>query len=93
MLAVGRSLMLQPEFLCIDEPSTGLAPLVKKKVFEQIKEVRKRGISILLVEQDVKLTFSISSRSYVLSSGGIVAEGRSEELLKEETIRRSFLGL
>lgn len=93
MLAIGRSFMLQPELLCIDEPSLGLAPQVKRTVFEQIREIQKRGISILLIEQDVKLAFSISSRSYILSSGKIVAEGNSESLLKDETIRASYLGL
>jgi branched-chain amino acid transport system ATP-binding protein len=93
MLAIGRSFMLQPELLCIDEPSLGLAPQVKRIVFEKIREIQKRGISILLIEQDVKLAFSISVRSYILSSGKIVAQGSSQDLLKDETIRTSYLGL
>ncbi len=93
MLAIGRSFMMKPELLCIDEPSLGLAPQVKRIVFEQIREIQKHGIAILLIEQDVKLAFSISARSYILSSGGIVAQGSSEELLKDETVRTSYLGL
>ncbi len=93
MLTIGRSLMIQPILLCIDEPSLGLAPQVKRQVFEQIREIRKRGISILIVEQDVKLSFSITDRNYILSSGRIIAEGDGQALLKDETIRTSYLGL
>jgi branched-chain amino acid transport system ATP-binding protein len=93
MLAIGRSFMLQPELLCIDEPSLGLAPQVKKLVFEQIREIQNHGIAILLIEQDVKLSFSISAKNYILSSGRIVAEGSSEDLLKDETVKTSYLGL
>ena len=93
MLAIGRSFMMKPRLLCIDEPSLGLAPQVKRDVFEQIREIQKHGISILLIEQDVKLAFSLSVRSYILSSGRIVAQGSSEGLLKDETVRMSYLGL
>jgi branched-chain amino acid transport system ATP-binding protein len=93
MLALGRSFMISPVLLCIDEPSLGLAPQVKRMVFEQIREIQKHGISILLIEQDVKLAFSLSARSYILSSGRIVAEGSSEKLLRDETVRTSYLGL
>ncbi len=93
MLALGRSLMFQPKLLCIDEPSTGLAPQVKKTLFERIEEIRQAGITLLLVEQDVSLTFSISDRSYILSHGRIVSQGRSADLLEDETVRRSYLGM
>ncbi|MEW6273508.1 MAG: ABC transporter ATP-binding protein [Bacillota bacterium] len=93
MLAIGRALMMQPKLLCIDEPSLGLAPQVKKNVFEQIKEIQGRGITLLLIEQDVNLAFALSTRNYILSHGRIVAEGSSEKLLGDETIRKSFLGL
>jgi branched-chain amino acid transport system ATP-binding protein len=93
MLAIGRALMAQPKLLCIDEPSAGLAPLVAKSVFEKLKEITRKGISILLVEQNVKLAFSISDRNYILSGGRIVAEGTSQELLKNDVIRKSYLGL
>lgn len=93
MLAIGRSFMMKPDLLCIDEPSLGLAPQVKRLVFEQIREIQKHGISILLIEQDVKLAFSVSKRCYILSSGSIVAEGACKNLLENETIRTSYLGL
>lgn len=93
MLALGRSLMLQPVLLCIDEPSLGLGPQVKRIVFEKIREIQQRGISLLLVEQDVKLAFSLSARNYILSSGMIVAQGSGRDLLENESVRTSFLGL
>ncbi len=93
MLAIGRSLMLKPILLCIDEPSLGLAPQVKRSVFENIREIQKQGISILLVEQDVRQSFALSDRNYILSSGRIAAEGSSAKLLEDETIRTSYLGL
>jgi branched-chain amino acid transport system ATP-binding protein len=93
MLAIGRALMMQPKLLCIDEPSLGLAPQVKKNVFEQIREIQRQGITLLLIEQDVNLAFSLATRNYILSHGRIVTEGNSEKLLADETIRKSFLGL
>ncbi len=93
MLAIGRSFMMQPKLLCIDEPSMGLAPKVKRLVFEQIQEIQNRGIPILLVEQDVRFSFSIATRNYILSSGSIVAEGKSDDLLENEIVSKSYLGL
>ncbi len=93
MLAIGRALMLQPRLLCIDEPSTGLAAKLKQELFERIKEIRSSGIAMLLVEQDVSMAFKLASRNYVLSHGRVIAEGTSEELLKDETIRKTYLGL
>ena len=93
MLAIGRSLMVRPRLLCIDEPSTGLASKLKDELFERIKEIRRSGIAMLLVEQDVSAAFQLSNRNYVLSQGRVIAEGTSEELLKDETIRKTYLGL
>ena len=93
MLAIGRSLMVKPLLLCIDEPSTGLAPQVKQLVFDKIKEIQASGMTILLVEQDVSMTFAMADRNYILSHGKIVTEGTSAELLKDETVRQSYLGL
>ncbi len=93
MLAIGRSLMFHPELLCIDEPSIGLAPKVKQTLFERIKEIQQLGITMLLVEQDVSLAFSLSDRNYVLSHGRIIMSGTGEELARDETIRKSYLGL
>ncbi len=75
MLAIGRAIMSIPKLLCIDEPSTGLAPIMRREVFEKIKEIRELGITVLLVEQEVSTVFKMASRNYVLSSGKIIAEG------------------
>lgn len=93
MLAVGRALMHRPKLLCIDEPSTGLAPLVKEELFQKIGEIYAGGITLLLVEQDVSFAFELAVRNYVLSRGRIVAVGKAEELLADETIRKIYLGL
>jgi branched-chain amino acid transport system ATP-binding protein len=93
MLAVGRALMSKPKLLCIDEPSTGLAPILRAEVFQKIKEISKLGITVLLVEQDVSTVFKMASRNYVLSSGKIIAEGTGKQLLKNEVVRKTYLGL
>jgi branched-chain amino acid transport system ATP-binding protein len=93
MLAIGRALMSGPKLLCIDEPSTGLAPILRAEVFEKISEIRTLGITILLVEQEVSTVFKMASRNYVLSSGKIIAEGIGERLLQDEVLRKTYLGL
>jgi branched-chain amino acid transport system ATP-binding protein len=93
MLAIGRALMLQPKLLCVDEPSTGLAPILRREVFGKIVEIRNTGITLLLVEQDVGTVFKMASRNYVLSSGKIIAEGAGEQLLQDEVLRKTYLGL
>ncbi len=93
MLAIGRAMMYSPRLLCIDEPSTGLAPLIRRDLFLRIKEIQISGIPILLVEQDVSSAFKLSSRNYILSHGKIIAWGTSERLLADETIRKTYLGL
>jgi branched-chain amino acid transport system ATP-binding protein len=93
MLAVGRALMSSPKLLCIDEPSTGLAPIMKDEVFKKIKEIRRMGITVLLVEQEVSAVFAMADRNYVLSSGKIIAEGSGDQLLKDEVLRKTYLGL
>ena len=93
MLAIGRALMYRPRLLCIDEPSTGLAPILRAEVFEKIREISNLGITLLLVEQEVRTAFKISSRNYVLSSGKIIAQGTGETLLQDEVIRKTYLGL
>jgi branched-chain amino acid transport system ATP-binding protein len=93
MLAIGRALMFRPKLLCIDEPSTGLAPIMRSEVFKKIEDIRDLGITVLLVEQEVSTVFKMASRNYVLSSGKIIAEGSGADLLQDEVIRRTYLGL
>ncbi|MCX5912908.1 MAG: ABC transporter ATP-binding protein [Deltaproteobacteria bacterium] len=93
MLALGRALMSRPKLMCIDEPSTGLAPILRKDVFEKIVEIRNLGITLLLVEQEVSTVFKMATRNYVLSSGKIIAEGTGEQLLQNEVLRKTYLGL
>lgn len=93
MLAVGRALMSRPRLLCIDEPSTGLAPLMRQEVFRKIMEIRDSGVTVLLVEQEVSSVFKMADRNYVLSSGRIIAQGRGQELMGDEVIRKTYLGL
>ena len=93
MLALARALMSRPKLMCIDEPSTGLAPILRRDVFQKIVEIRNLGITLLLVEQEVSTVFKIASRNYVLSSGKIIAEGTGEQLLQNEVLRKTYLGL
>lgn len=93
MLAVGRALMYRPKLLCIDEPSTGLAPIMKEEVFKKIQEISDMGITVLLVEQEVSVVFEMANRNYVLSSGKIIAEGTGDQLLQDEVLRKTYLGL
>jgi branched-chain amino acid transport system ATP-binding protein len=93
MLAIGRALMSRPKLLCIDEPSTGLAPILRAEVFQKIREINQLGITVLLVEQEVSTVFKMASRNYVLSSGKIIAQGTGDQLLQDEVIRKTYLGL
>ena len=94
MLAIGRSLMRQPKMMLVDEPSSGLAPKLKQDLFTRVEEIYKElGVTILLAEQDISFAFDLSSRNYVMSRGHIIAHGTAAELLKDETIRKTYLGL
>jgi branched-chain amino acid transport system ATP-binding protein len=93
MLAVGRALMYRPKLLCIDEPSTGLSPILRTEVFNKINQINKKGITVLLIEQDVYTVFKMTTRNYILSSGRIIAEGQGDELLRDELVRKTYLGL
>jgi len=94
MLAVGRSLMRRPKLMLVDEPSSGLAPKIKDELFKRIEEIyRELGVTILLAEQDVSFAFALSKRNYVMSKGHIIAHGTAKELLADETIRKTYLGM
>ncbi len=93
MLAIGRGLMSQPKLLLLDEPSLGLAPLVVETILQVIQNLRSTGISILLVEQNVNAALQISDRAYVMETGAIVAEGKARELIENDEIRKSYLGM
>ena len=94
MLAVGRSLMRRPKLMLVDEPSSGLAPKIKDDLFKRVEEIYKElGVTILLAEQDISFAFALSKRNYVMSRGHIIAHGTADELLKDETIRKTYLGL
>jgi branched-chain amino acid transport system ATP-binding protein len=93
MLAISRALMSEAKLLMIDEPSTGLAPAVKEDLFARISQIHELGITILLTEQDVSYAFDVAARSYVLSRGNVIAEGTSRELLGDELLARTYLGL
>jgi len=93
MLAIGRCLMGAPELIMFDEPSLGLAPLIVQEVLHSIRLLNQRGLTILLVEQNVAVSLRISNRAYVLENGRIVMSGAGSELLHNERVRQAYLGL
>ncbi len=93
MLAIGRGLMAVPEVFILDEPSFGLAPALVDTLFDFLKDLNKRGTPILLVEQNVSASLSISQRGYVLENGAIVLEGLSQDLLSNEGVKKAYLGM
>jgi branched-chain amino acid transport system ATP-binding protein len=92
MLAVGRALMTGCEVLLLDEPSMGLAPVLKYELFRKLKQLNEEGMTILLVEQNAHLALHLAHRGYVLDTGTIVAEGTSEELLGNPDVKKAYLG-
>ena len=93
MLELGRALMLDPKLLMLDEPSLGLAPLVMNMIFRRIREFRERGLTVLLVEQNVSLALEISDRGYLLELGRMRMEGKQEDLLRNPEIKKYYLGI
>lgn len=93
MVAMGRGLMSKPRLCIIDEPSSGLAPIVVDEIFRIIEGLRGRGMAIFLIEQNVQQTLEIADRAYVMENGRIVIAGESKKLLQEELIRKAYLGL
>lgn len=92
MLALGRALMSSPDLLMLDEPSLGLSPVLTETVFELIQEIRKQGVTILLVEQNAVMALSIADRGYLLNTGHIMTEGTGQELLEKEEVLAGYLG-
>jgi branched-chain amino acid transport system ATP-binding protein len=92
MLAIGRALMAKPSYLLLDEPSLGLAPLVVKSIAVIIKQINGAGVSIILVEQNARMALRLAEYAYVLESGQMALEGRAEELLHNDYVRKAYLG-
>jgi ABC-type branched-subunit amino acid transport system ATPase component len=92
LVAMSQALMTKPKLLLLDEPSAGLAPVISTTLFENIKEIRKRGAAILIVEQDAYRSLEISDRCYVLAMGKNAFEGQAENILENQNIRETFLG-
>ena len=93
MLAIGRALMADPDLIMLDEPSLGLAPVMVDVMFDAIAALNHRGMSILLVEQNISKSLDLASRGYVLEEGAIVLEGAGAALLGDERVRRAYLGI
>ncbi|MCI9486510.1 MAG: ABC transporter ATP-binding protein [Lachnospiraceae bacterium] len=93
MVAIARGLMSKPRLLILDEPSLGLAPKLVKEVFAFVKEINRKGISVLIVEQNVKETLLLSDRAFIIQDGKTTFDGRSEELMDDDNVRKAYLGM
>ena len=92
MLAIGRALMSRPRLLLLDEPSLGLAPLLVREIFRTIEEINHRGVTVLLVEQNAHMALSIAKRGYVLETGTVRLEDEAKNLLRNDDVRKAYLG-
>lgn len=92
MLAIGRALMCKPRMLLLDEPSMGLSPLLVKEIFQIIRNVKKDGVTVLLVEQNAKMALETADRAYVLETGRITMEGPAADLMARDEVRKAYLG-
>nr|MBF0221653.1 ABC transporter ATP-binding protein [Desulfobulbaceae bacterium] len=92
MLAIGRALMAKPELIMMDEPSTGLAPLIVKNIFGIIKKIKESGNTVLLIEQNAKAALAVADRGYVLETGKIIVQGPAQDLLLNKDVQRAYLG-
>jgi len=92
MLTIGMCLMSKPKLLLLDEPSLGLAPIVTKEIYRAVLNLFREGLTILLVEQNVRIALDISNQAYVMETGRIVLEGKSSELLNNEEVKKAYLG-
>jgi branched-chain amino acid transport system ATP-binding protein len=93
MVAIGRALMARPRLLLLDEPSLGLSPLIVQEVFAAVRRINQEGTAVLLVEQNVSMALAVAHRAYVLEEGRMVAEGRPDELMQRDEVRRAYLGV
>ncbi|KHD89083.1 MAG: amino acid ABC transporter ATPase [Bdellovibrio sp. ArHS] len=93
MLAISRALMAKPKLLLLDEPSLGLAPLIVAQIFEIVKKLNKEGMTVLLVEQNARMALKISHRAYVLETGRVVMQDSAQNLLNNDEVRKSYLGV
>jgi len=93
MCAIGRGLMADPKLLMFDEPSLGLAPIVVLEIMELIKNIRKEGMTVLLVEQNVRQSLKLSDRAYVIENGRIIMEGKGKDLLNSDEVKKAYLGI
>jgi branched-chain amino acid transport system ATP-binding protein len=92
MLAIGRALMSKPKLLVLDEPSLGIAPLLVKEIFQDLKKIRARGVTILLVEQNAHMALEIADRAYVLETGRVILEGDAGEIANNARVKEAYLG-
>ncbi len=93
MVAIGRGLMAQPHLLMLDEPSLGLAPILIKDIFETVRKIADQGTTVLMVEQDVKHSLSLSDRGYVLEHGRVAMEGKAVDLIDDPHVKEAYLGI
>ena len=93
MLAIARALMSKPKAILMDEPSTGLAPMIVTEIFGVIKRLKQEGNTILLIEQNARMALKISDRAYVIESGKIVLEGAARELMEDDSVKKAYLGV
>jgi branched-chain amino acid transport system ATP-binding protein len=93
MCAIGRALMSDPRLLLLDEPSAGLAPVIVQQVFELVRRIRAGGLTVLIVEQNIRQVLRVVDRAYLLEAGSIRTSGTAAELLASETIREAYLGI
>ncbi|MFH0788014.1 MAG: ABC transporter ATP-binding protein [Pseudomonadota bacterium] len=93
MLAIGRALMASPKLLMLDEPSLGLAPVLVSLIFDTLQQINAKGVTILLVEQDVNKSLSIATRGYVIEHGRVVMEGPGKQLLSDPHLKKTYLGI
>jgi branched-chain amino acid transport system ATP-binding protein len=93
MLAIARGLMLRPKLILLDEPSLGLAPLLVSQIFEIIREINRKGITVLLVEQNVQRSLEMADEAFVLENGRITLRGKGQDLLADDHVKKAYLGM